>query len=182
MEPDQQHDQQHSQHAMPCQGGRGNLSGPFSPEHTDKEAVIAEAFAVCAGDSLTILLLSSISRQTLLRLHKAEGTLITASSSKPAHAMQALRHALKEGGPIIAVKADHVQQLFDTLKTLQSLLGCQVLIHSSACSGPQISLVCVCKYQSAIRLSLHPCLIQAVQAVVHMQRALGHSLVTRSPS
>ena len=144
---------------MACQGGRGNLSVPLSPEHTDKEAVIAEAFAVCAADSLTIFLLSSsrnkhYSGQTLLRR-----TLITASSSEPAHAMQALRHALKEGGPIIAVKTDHVQQLFDTLKTLQSLLGCQVLIQSSACSGPKISLVCVCKYQPAICLSLHPCLI-----------------------
>ena len=30
--------------------GSGNLSGPFSPEHTKKEAVIAEAFrGMCWG-------------------------------------------------------------------------------------------------------------------------------------
>ena len=144
---------------MPCQGGRGNLSGPFSPEHTDKEAGIAEAFAVCAADSLTTFLLSSIKQQALFRSDTVEGTLITASSSKPARAMQALRHALKEGGPVIAVKADHVQQLFDTLKTLQSLLGCQVTYTYQPVMDPVFSLACVCKYQSAICPSLHPCLI-----------------------
>ena len=68
-------DQQHSQHAMACQEKRGNLSGPSSPEHTDKEAVIAEAFAVCDADSLTMSLLMSIKRQVLVRSDICQGEL-----------------------------------------------------------------------------------------------------------
>lgn len=69
MEPDQRH----SQHAMACQGSKGNLSGPFPAEQTDKEAIVAEAFTVTDADFLTISLLSSnkeqefVSQDILLR-------------------------------------------------------------------------------------------------------------------
>ena len=62
-------------------------------------------------------------------------------------AVQALRYALhmQHGKPQICVKAEHVQQLLDTLKAFQALLGCQVaylscsnflLRHQTLCTEP----------------------------------------------
>ena len=61
--------------------------------------------------------------------------------------VQALRHALQQGSPLVVVKAQHIQHLLETLKTMQSALACQVRLAMKAtlidlCTAP-FSASCV---------------------------------------
>jgi diaminopimelate decarboxylase len=48
------------------------------------------------------------------------------------HDVQALRHALQQGSPLVVVKSQHIQLLLETLKTMQSARACQVRLAMKA--------------------------------------------------
>lgn len=81
--------------------------------------------------------------------------------------MQALRQAVQQGSPLVVVRAQHIQQLLDTLKTLQSLLGCQVtsdslLLLAQGNASCPVTCMLVCSAYSELQVPLNACMTVAI--------------------